>query len=101
MPPINTDPRNPILSAANASSGLVDWQGGEGLFTVEGTFGGATVSLQYLGPDGVTMIAVGASTTVTAAASVLFTLPRAAIQVAITGGSGVSITSSVRTAQQG
>lgn len=46
----------------------VFYSGGISSFEVLGTFGGATVTLQKMGPDGSTWETVGATTTVTAAA---------------------------------
>lgn len=56
-----------LLSNASATGAAVQWSGGLGVFTALGTFGGATVTLQYLGPDGVTWVAMGTDTTLTAA----------------------------------
>lgn len=53
--------------ATQVTGATVNWQGGIAAFVTMGTFGGATVSLQILGPDGATWIALGASTTVTSA----------------------------------
>ena len=62
------------------------WPGGQGLFAVAGTFNGATIKLQYILPDGVTLVDAGAATTFTAAGGGLFTLPPGPIQATVTGG---------------
>lgn len=75
-----------LLVNASATGAGVTWHGGEGVLTVCGTFGGASVSLQTLGPDGVTWIDVGTSTTLTSAGAPNFRLPQGQIRVAVTGG---------------
>lgn len=61
--------------------------GGNADFSILGTFGGATVTLQKMGPDGATPIAVGASTTVTAAADVQgLSLPAGVYRCSVAGG---------------
>ena len=58
-----------LLSNASATGQNQSWPGGPGVFTCPGTFGGATVTLQFLGDDGVTFGAMGTDTTLTAAGS--------------------------------
>jgi hypothetical protein len=62
------------------------WPGGQGVFTTSGTFGGATVTLNYRNPDGSTQ-AAGSQTTHTAVGNGTFLLPPCMIQAAVTGGS--------------
>lgn len=62
------------------------WYGGRGVFVAAGTFDGATVKLQFLGPDGVTWIDAGAATTLTAVGAGVFELPHGQIRGAITAG---------------
>lgn len=81
-----------LLTNGAATGSSILWPGGQGLFAVVGTFGGATATLQFLGPDGTTWMAVGSTTTVTAATDVVFVLPRGQIRLAITGGTSVSLT---------
>lgn len=76
-----------LLTNANASSGQTFWMGGMGIFSVVGTFGGATVSLQFLGPDGATLVTAGGNTTLTAPGAGVFYLPPCQIQATVTGGS--------------
>jgi hypothetical protein len=77
----------PLLINASASGGKIFWPGGTGLFTCTGTFGGATVTLQYTGPDGSTLVTAGANTTLTAAGNGVFYLPSCLLQATVTGGS--------------
>lgn len=44
----------PLAVNASATSAGVSWPGGPGMFTAVATFGGGTVKLQYLLPDGST-----------------------------------------------
>lgn len=75
-----------LLSNASATGTGKTWSGGPGIFKVAGTFGGATVALQALGPDGVTWFDVGTDTTKTAAGGGQFTLDPGPIRAAVTGG---------------
>lgn len=75
-----------LLSNASATGATVQWPGGRGTFSAAGTFGGATVTLQFLGPDGVTSITAGVDTTLTAAGGGNFDLPPAQLQAAVSGG---------------
>jgi hypothetical protein len=81
-----------LLTAAGATSAQKLWPGGGGVFKAVGTFGGATISLQFLGPDATTWIDAGQATTLTANGAGVFYLPRGQIRAAVTGGSGVSVT---------
>lgn len=74
-----------LLSNASATGSAVQWGGGVGVFTAAGTFSGATITLQYLGPDGLTWFAVGPDTTLTAAGGGAFLLPPGSIRAAVTG----------------
>lgn len=76
-----------LLSNASATGNPVQWDGGIGVFSVAGTFSGATVKLQFLGPDGSTYIDVGTDTTLTAAGGGGFVLSPCKIRAAISGGS--------------
>ena len=75
-----------LLSNATATGSSVTWPGGRGSFVVAGTFGGATVSLQLLGPNGTTWITAGTYTTLTAEGIGNFDLPQGRIRAAVTGG---------------
>ena len=66
--------------AENASAtppGDTVWPGGTGMFTGEATFGGGSITLQVLTPNG-TWVAVGSDTTLTAAGAAGFILPNGA-----------------------
>lgn len=76
-----------LLDNAGAMGAAKQWPGGAGVFTVTGTFGGATVKLQQLGPDGTTWLDIaGGDVTLTAAGQGGFVLPAGAIRAAVTGG---------------
>lgn len=75
-----------LLTKASATGDGHMWPGGTGLFTAAGTFGGATVKLQYLGPDGATWLDAGYDATLTAAGGALFDLPQVQIRAAVSGG---------------
>lgn len=69
------------LPAANTTiaPGSGQWPGGRGFFSAAATFGGGSVSLQYLAPDNTTWVTaldvVGAAVTLTATGGVVFELP--------------------------
>jgi hypothetical protein len=75
-----------LIFNGTASSALFDCPGGLMVFAAAGTFGGATVSLQFLGPDGVTLITAGAQTTLTSAGAGVAYLPPCMVQATVTGG---------------
>lgn len=73
-----------LLSNASATGLPVQWGGGRGVFSVVGTFSGATITLQCMGPDGSTYIT--AATGATAAGVTVFELPPTLIRAAVSGG---------------
>lgn len=75
-----------LLSNATSTGSAVQWGGGMGVFTATGTWAGATVTLQYLSPDGATYVAMGADTTLTANGGGAFLYPPGTIRAAISGG---------------
>lgn len=75
-----------LLSNASATGSAVQWDGGVGVFSAAGTFSGATVELQMLGPDGSTWITVGPDTTLTAAGAGGFVLPPGRLRALVSGG---------------
>lgn len=83
-----------LLSNASATGDYVRWEGGAGVATFAGTFGGTSATLEYLGPNGSTAISVkvmdtaGVQTTValTAAGAIGFILPPGRIRATLTGG---------------
>ena len=75
-----------LISNGSTTSSAARWQGGQGTFTVVGTLGGATVTLQYLGPDGTTWVQAGSDAALTAAGGVVFTLHACQIRALVDGG---------------
>ena len=75
-----------LLNNATATGAAVQWDGGIGAFSAAGTFSGATITLQWLGPDGTTYLTVGADTTLTSAGAGGFVLPPCKIRALVTGG---------------
>ena len=74
-----------LISNGSATSADFDWPGGDGVCYAEGTFAGATLTLQTKSPNG-TYMTVGAATTFTANGAGGFTLPAGAIRMLIAGG---------------
>ena len=76
-----------LLTNANTTGPWVFFAGGTAEFNVLGTFAGATVTLQKLGADQATAVAVGATTTVTSAAEVQgLNLPAGVYRCLVAGG---------------
>lgn len=75
-----------LLSNESATGSAAIWDGGVGVFSCVGTFGGATVTLQFLGPDGSTYLDVGTDTTLTANGAAGFVLPPGKIRASVSGG---------------
>lgn len=75
-----------LLKNATATGAIVQWDGGQGVFVACGTFTGATVTLMFRGPDGVTWIVAGVATTLTTNGAGTFVLPACELQAVITGG---------------
>jgi hypothetical protein len=75
-----------LLANAAATGQSKRWDGGRGVFAVAGTFGGATVKLQFLGPDDTTWIDAGLFTTLTEAAAGVFELPPGKIRAFVESG---------------
>lgn len=78
-----------LASNASATGSAKIWQGGRGTFSAVATFGGGTVKLQFLGPDGSTWIDAGSDTTLTAAGGGNFDLPPCNIRVNIATATAV------------
>jgi hypothetical protein len=78
--------------AANVTGAWVFWQGGIATFqALAAAFGGGTITLQTLGPDQATPVAVGSSTTVTANAIVEgLNLPAGVYRCTLTGATSPS-----------
>lgn len=73
-----------LLSNASATGSAVEWPGGRGLFVLAGTVSGASVGVEYMGPDGSTWLP--AHTALTAVGMALFELPPGRIRAAVSGG---------------
>jgi hypothetical protein len=91
---------NPINAAGQttgvAVTGLpVDCPGGIMAFAAAGTFGGATITLSILGPDGVTMLPAGTATTLTVAGTGVAYLPPCQVQAIVTGGAPSGLFASI------
>ncbi|VVE74120.1 hypothetical protein PCA31118_04684 [Pandoraea captiosa] len=78
-------PQLTLLNNGNATGQSVDWPGGNGACFAEGTFGGATLTLQILSPNG-TWMTLGNQTTFTANGVAGFTAPAGQVRMQITGG---------------
>jgi hypothetical protein len=77
----------PLLSNASATGGSASiGRPGRYVVSVAGTFGGATVALQMLGPDGSTWLGLGTDATFTAAGVAALQLPTGVYRMAVTGG---------------
>lgn len=74
---------NPATMLSTTSAQFV-LAGGKYWFAVVGTFNGATVALNKLGPDGNTYLTVGAAASVTANGGGVVDLPPGQYQVAVT-----------------
>lgn len=79
-----------LISNGSATGSAVAWSGGYCAFSVEGTFGGTTASLEAQTANG-TWIAVGAETTMTSNGWGGAFLPPCNIRCSLTGGSPSAI----------
>ena len=76
-----------LLANASATSAAQQWPGGRAVASVAGTFGGSTLALQMLGPDGITWLAIAAGVSFTAPGSTAaIDLPPATIRATVSGG---------------
>lgn len=73
-----------LLSNASATGSAVQWGGGRGVVSLAGTVGGATITLQYLGPDETTWLT--GATALTAVGLGTFELPPGRIRALVSGG---------------
>lgn len=74
-----------LLVNAAATGAQFNCPGGHLVFSVIGTFAGATVKLQFTGPDG-TLLDAGTNTTLTAPGGGVADLPPCTVQGTVTGG---------------
>ena len=77
-----------LLSNASATGSWLQWPGGSGLFSVEATWGGGTVKLQYKAPNG-TAVDAGPYTTLTANGGGIFDLPPGEIRANVATATAV------------
>ena len=75
-----------LITNGSATGPGIVWGGGDGVFSVAGTFSGATVALQYLAPDAVTWVNAGIDTTLTAVGGGVASLPSGKVRAVVTGG---------------
>lgn len=97
---MNDMPRSlTLLSAASVTGAAVPCQfPGRYCFAVAGTFGGATVGLAMLGPDGATWIDIEGEAgpiAITAARALAVLLPPGSYKATVAGGTGVSVSASL------
>lgn len=89
------DTRYVLGEALSASGDAVKIPGGEYIFMVDGTAGGATISLQIADPSGAySNITAGGTEVKATVLPYVFTpipLPACDVKAVITGGSGVSV----------
>lgn len=80
-----------ILKNASATSDAFIWPGGDGVIdVVASTYG--TITLQYLGPDGVTWSDMGEHTTFVANGGGIFTRGDSKLRIKVDGATGVYAT---------
>lgn len=82
-----------LITNGSATGSAVAWAGGHGVLVAEGTFGGASLTMQYQGPNGTwldvkVMDGAGVQTTMTltAAGMFVFALPPGSVRAVLTGG---------------
>lgn len=85
-----------LLSNASATGVAVDVPAGRYVFALQGTLGGATVTLQMLGPDGETYMSVGTDGEFTGAGAVEVALPAGPVRASVAGGPPAGLYASLR-----
>lgn len=75
------------IENASATSATEQWGGGRGILVATATWGGGSVTLQFLGPDGSTWLT--GATALTANGFVLFELPPCRYRIAIATATAV------------
>ena len=73
-----------LLANGTATGAWMEWGGGQGLFTVEASWGGATIKLQFQTANGAVLDA-GGDTTLTSNGGGRFFLPQSQIRVNVSG----------------
>ena len=74
-----------LITNGSATSDAHVWQGGKGVFAVVGTWSGATITLQALGPDETTWIDAGTTAILTEDGIVGFDLAGGQIRAEVVG----------------
>jgi hypothetical protein len=75
-----------LIDNGSATGAGMTWRGGKGSFLAHAdTWNGATVKLQFLGPDHATWVDAGTETTLTADGGGNFELPAGQLRAAVTG----------------
>ncbi|MBP6748425.1 MAG: hypothetical protein KA144_02195 [Xanthomonadaceae bacterium] len=80
-----------LLTNEAVDSGSFLWPGGKGVFSVVATFGGGSVGLEYLGPDGATWIAPTGGLLI-ANGGIVFELPPGQIRATVDTATAVYAT---------
>lgn len=76
------------------------WPGGVGVFAAtSSSWNSATVTLEWLGPDGATLIVAGTNTTCTANCNGVFYLPAGQIKAVVSGGTPTALYASAYVVQ--
>lgn len=75
----------------NGNSAEMFWPGGPGAVTFEGTFGSATVKLQFARLSGGTFLDVGLNSQATSAKVSGFDIPEGYLRANVSGGTGESL----------
>lgn len=83
-----------LLNNGTGTGEYLAWPGGRGVFTAVATFGGGSVALQFLGPDGSTAVpavnsATGVAASLTSAGAVLVDLPPCRVRAVATTATAV------------
>jgi hypothetical protein len=84
-----------LITNGTATSALKQIAGGIYMFAAVGTFNGATINLQFLAPDGTTLLTAGTATTLTAAGGGIAYLAPGQVQATVTGGPPSGIYASI------
>ncbi|MCP5099909.1 MAG: hypothetical protein GY943_30520 [Chloroflexi bacterium] len=92
---MSLNPTTTLISNGSSTSSAMQWHGGRATFAVDGTFGGATISLQKLGPDDSSYVDVGADGIFTEEGMGEYSLGPCLVRVEIVGGSPSGIYASI------
>ena len=81
-----------LLVEDDDDGAAVDWYGGDGLFAVNGTWDGATASLEWRANSLADWIVLGDSVALEADGGVVFTLPNGQLRCAVADAGTTSLT---------